>query len=678
MTFVNLDTMSYTKNPFFRNDSNHLNLTKLRHPRFDSLLERKRFCLWKYERLKDNSKLSKVPYILKTNRLTKANIKIRTNWITGHDALTIVETNREVDGIGIVLIDSNIFAIDLDSCLNPETGQLSKQAQVIVDQFYHTYIEISPSGQGLHILGQGKLNLLGRNKSLNNQRIEAYDGSSVRYMTITGNLWNNTTELYSYSELSLPIQWFKTNFFQKEIIAHKYSSNTNQIKTYPQNTKSSILNTSLIHSNLINSLNFIVSQIKNSIDNLLFKQLCQGIKIRKSLSEDDWLFCQIVLRYIPTDETNLTKELLKQMLLKYRHRMKLERSDYINRTIDKILLTNSSRGTVQEKHKIHAYKKQTSISHSHVVKSCSMLQSIFTLSKQKYHQVYEYKIWQDENNNLTVQLTESLSAIDLNIYVALILLLKQKKLITQQSKDKYSQLNSTIPKYTSITITFTELSQTLGKADGGRFRKSILEAIQRLSNVIILYKKSINTGNKIIQGQSRLLNWYLAGDKYHKSYVHIGINRLSWIILQEATINYCLLNTNVMFQLPTLELQFLYNYICYTIPVNMLHFTQISIEKLVNVLWFPTLNSSTYRSRKIRIRKWCQQLSDLQKQLIDMEIRLVYKKTSNNSFIDQIFIRRYKVKLKLENKEYTDRLTRINLGPNPRLSDRHFPNDILF
>lgn len=657
--------MNYTKNPFFRSDSNQLKLTKLRHPRFNNLLEKKRFCLWKYEQLKDNSKPSKVPYIFKTNRLIKANIKIQTNWITGHNALTIVETNTEVDGIGIILIDSNIFAIDLDSCLNPETGQLSKQAQVIVDQFYHTYIEISPSGQGLHILGQGKLNLHGRNKSLNSQRIEAYDGSSVRYITITGNLWNNTTELYSYSELSLPIQWFKTNFFQKEIIDHKYSYNKNQTRIDPQNTK---------NRNLTNYLNFIVSQIKNSIDNLLFKQLCQGIKIRKSLSEDDWLFCQIVLRYIPIDEANLTKELLKQMLLKYRHRMKLERSDYINRTIDKILLTNSSRGKVQEKHKIHADKTQTSISHSHIVKSCSMLQSIFTLSKQKYHQVHEYKIWQDENNNITVQLTESLSAIDLNIYVALILLLKQKKLITQQSKDKYSQLNSTIPKYTSITIRFTELRQTLGKADGGRFRKSILEAIQRLSNVVILYKKSINTGNRIIQGQSHLLKWYLAGNKCHKSYVHIGINRLSWTILQEATINYCLLNTNVMFQLPTLELQFLYNYICYTVPINMLHFTPISIEKLVNVLWFPTLNSSTYKSRKTRIRKWCQQLSDLQKQLIDMEIRLVYKKTSNNSFIDQIFIRRYKVKLKLENKEYTDRLVKTN----PRPLDRLFPNDIPF
>lgn len=670
--------MSYTKNPFSRNDSNQLKLTKLRHPRFDNLLERKRFCLWRYEQLKDNSKPSKVPYILKTNRLIRANIKIRTNWITGHDALTIAETNTEVDGIGIILIDSNIFAIDLDNCLNPETGQLSKQVQVIVDQFRHTYIEISPSGQGLHILGQGKLNLHGRNKSLNNHRVEAYDGSSVRYMTITGNLWNNTTELYSYSELSLPIQWFKTNFFQKEIIAYKYSYNKPQIVTYPQNTNSSIFNTSLIKSNLINSLNFIVSQIKNSIDNLLFKQLCQGIKIRKSLSEDDWLFCQIVLRHIPIDEVNLTKELLKQMLLKYRHRMKLERSDYINRTIDKILLTNSSRGKAQEKRKIHVGKKQTLISHSHVVKSCSMLQSIFTLSKQKYHQVHEYKIWQDENNNITVQLTESLSAIDLNIYVALILSLKQKKLITQQSKDKSSQLNSTIPKYTSITITFAELSQILGKADGGRFRKSILEAIQRLSNVVILYKKSMNTENRIIQGQSHLLNWHLAGNKCQKSYVHIGINRLSWTILQEATINYCLLNTNVMFQLPTLELQCLYNYICYTIPINMLHFTPISIEKLVNVLWFPTLNSSTHRSRKIRIRKWCQQLSDLQKQLIDMEIRLVYKKTSNNSFIDQVLIRRYKVKLKLENKEYTDRLTRINLRPDPRPLDKHFPSDIPF
>ena len=42
--------------------------------------------------------------------------------------------------------------LDLDGCRNPETGELAREAQEIIEQFSDTYIEISPSGRGLHIL----------------------------------------------------------------------------------------------------------------------------------------------------------------------------------------------------------------------------------------------------------------------------------------------------------------------------------------------------------------------------------------------------------------------------------------------------------------------------------------------------------------------------------------------
>lgn len=639
--------------------------TKLQDPQLFALLNRKRFCVWKYQQLKDNNKPSKVPYRVKSGKLLKTNIKLQKYWLTGYTALKIAETDSRIDGIGIILTGSNIFAIDLDYCLDPNTGNLSKQAQDIVEMFSKTYIEISPSNQGLHILGQGKLNLYGRNKSPKNQNIEAYDGSSIRYIAITGNLWNNVTKLYLYSQLSSPIQWFQTTFFPKTEIG------TNQ----PIHTSNTLSNT--VSSNqLTDSLNLVISRIKSSKTYPLFKQLCQGIKVRKSTSEDDWLFCKIVSGYIPKNAS--PKEVLRQMLSKYRYRTKLERLDYVNQTINKILLKNSSISKNHNKYSISTNTKniQITIPHSHVIKSCPMLQSIFTLSKRQYNQDHEYTIWQDNNNNVTIRLLRSLGAMDLNTYIALVLLSKQKILLNPRNQDDLTKFESgnTSPDYINFKTTFVELSRILRKTDGGRFRKNILETIQNLSDVKIRYKKSINTSNPIIQGRSNLLNWYITENEHQNNYIYVGINKLAWSILQQATINYCSLNVNAMFQLPAIELQFLYNYICYVCPINCTYFTKISMKTLVHTLWFPASNPQTYRSRKTRVRKWCQQLFNLQNQLIDVTIHLVHKQISNHFVIDQMLVKRYKAKLLLNSEVSTNRLKRIHFNPHPKLPDSDLSN----
>lgn len=638
-------------------------ITKLKNPQLSNLLSRKRFCLWKYQQLKDNNKPSKIPYRVKHGKLLKTNIKLQKYWLTGYTALKIAETDSRIDGIGIILTGSNIFAIDLDHCLNPNTGNLSKQAQNIVEMFTKTYIEISPSNQGLHILGQGKLNLYGRSKSPKNQNIEAYDGSSIRYIAITGNLWNNVTKLYLYSQSSSSIQWFQTTFFPQTQIRTSQPINTS-------NTSSNIV----LSSQLTDSLNLVISQIKSSKTYPLFKQLCQGIEVRKSTSEDDWLFCKIVSNYIP--ENTSPKEVLKQMLFKYRYRTKLERLDYVNQTINKILNSNTSKNHNKYSTSTNTKNVQITIPHSHVIKSCPMLQSIFTLSKRQYNQDHEYTIWQDNNNNITIRLLRSLCAMDLNTYITLVLLSKQKILLNPRNQDEHTGLESrnTSSDYINFKTTFVELSKILRKTDGGRFRKNILETIQNLSDVKIKYKKSINASNPIIQGQSNLLNWYITKNEYQNNYIYVGINKLAWSILQQATINYCSLNINVMFRLPAIELQFLYNYICYLCPINCTYFTKISIETLVHTLWFPTSNPQTYRSRKTRVRKWCQQLFKLQNQLIDITIHLAHKQISNHFVIDQILVKRYKVKLLLSNKVSINRLKRIHFNPPPKLPDSSLAN----
>lgn len=73
-----------------------------------------------------------------------------------------------------------LVCIDLDHALRD--GELRPWAQRIVDQLPKTYIEVSPSGTGLHIWGFGSLER-GRRIRRGDSSIEIYDRG--RYITVT-------------------------------------------------------------------------------------------------------------------------------------------------------------------------------------------------------------------------------------------------------------------------------------------------------------------------------------------------------------------------------------------------------------------------------------------------------------------------------------------------------------
>lgn len=88
-------------------------------------------------------------------------------------------------GLGFVLSDvDDIVCIDLDHCLNPLTGRLAPWAAAIVRDAGTTYIEVSPSGDGLHIWGRANVR--------QGRRIRRPDGTAVeiygtgRYIAMTG------------------------------------------------------------------------------------------------------------------------------------------------------------------------------------------------------------------------------------------------------------------------------------------------------------------------------------------------------------------------------------------------------------------------------------------------------------------------------------------------------------
>jgi len=80
------------------------------------------------------------------------------------------------DGLGFVLAADGIACIDLDHCL--DDGVLAGWAREILDMAGPTFVEVSPSGTGLHVFGLGTVGT-----GFRHDGIEGYDRG--RYMTVT-------------------------------------------------------------------------------------------------------------------------------------------------------------------------------------------------------------------------------------------------------------------------------------------------------------------------------------------------------------------------------------------------------------------------------------------------------------------------------------------------------------
>lgn len=115
----------------------------------------------------------KVP---RTTTGRKASSTNPATWTTYRDAVK----SRAGVGLGYVLAGDGIACLDLDHCLND--GQVAPWAQAILDQLPATYVEVSPSGDGLHVWG---LATVGRGRKVRRPggHVEVYDRG--RYITIT-------------------------------------------------------------------------------------------------------------------------------------------------------------------------------------------------------------------------------------------------------------------------------------------------------------------------------------------------------------------------------------------------------------------------------------------------------------------------------------------------------------
>src|SRR5215208_4401731 len=119
----------------------------------ESLTERPQWVCWRYE-VRDD-KPTKVPYTPGT--LRRASSTDLMTWRTFTEALEAYESSEPpYDGIGYVFCSADPFVgIDLDDCRDQETGEIAPWAQKIIDRVQEGYVEISPSGTGVHIIVEG-------------------------------------------------------------------------------------------------------------------------------------------------------------------------------------------------------------------------------------------------------------------------------------------------------------------------------------------------------------------------------------------------------------------------------------------------------------------------------------------------------------------------------------------
>lgn len=112
-----------------------------------------------------------------------------TDPATWTDYASVAASNVGV-GVGFVLSsDDRIVCVDLDGCLDSR-GRLHAWAIPVLESVPATYVEVSPSGTGLHIWGFGDVTKGRRTKG-----IEVY--GSGRYITVTGRRYRHSVGTFA-------------------------------------------------------------------------------------------------------------------------------------------------------------------------------------------------------------------------------------------------------------------------------------------------------------------------------------------------------------------------------------------------------------------------------------------------------------------------------------------------
>jgi hypothetical protein len=162
-------------------------------PALTPLIAIDHWVIWRWEWR--DSRWTKPPYVAVPAPGRRAHAKNNdpATWASYSAALAAVQTTGgRFDGIGFALLATPFGVVDLDNCLDPETGKADAWASAWVEAATGAYIERTPSGAGLRIVcgGGSDIEKLHRRWSIKDAprekaQIEIYRNCE-RYITVTG------------------------------------------------------------------------------------------------------------------------------------------------------------------------------------------------------------------------------------------------------------------------------------------------------------------------------------------------------------------------------------------------------------------------------------------------------------------------------------------------------------
>lgn len=141
---------------------------------------------------KVDGRLDKTPIEPATGR--NARTDDPSTWTTFELACPLALRDERIGGLGLVLTNSNYWALDLDHVINKQTGEVAPLARKFLASLVPTYTELSPSGDGLHLIFRGnRPPELARTRAKDafgmGMHLEVFGGTSSRYLTMTGQVW---------------------------------------------------------------------------------------------------------------------------------------------------------------------------------------------------------------------------------------------------------------------------------------------------------------------------------------------------------------------------------------------------------------------------------------------------------------------------------------------------------
>lgn len=266
------------------------------------------WCVWKYQ--KRNGKLTKVPFNAETGEFAKSNDP--NTWSSYETAINFTGA----DGVGF-FFETPYLGIDIDNVEDDiYRYRQGDKLDNIVSEFteaFKTYTEVSPSGNGLHLIVKGKIPGERRRKG----NIEMYD--SGRFFTMTGNSIGKYKEVTEASP-----QLF-------EEIYNKYFPSTSNVIQHPSNNfQDNIHNLSEME---------VINEIYQSKQAKVFDDLMRGNyeQYYGSHSEADMALANILAFWCAKDYTQMDSIFRQSNLYRDKWDEKRKNSTYGEQTLFKAI-----------------------------------------------------------------------------------------------------------------------------------------------------------------------------------------------------------------------------------------------------------------------------------------------------------------------------------------------------